>query len=395
MAYQLIINLGQDEALQRLQTYRTEKCVCLVHDRSSITTNNVTDEGLLAIFEALGELPNLQKLKVDFVGRPLRLPVVALTIVLKRVAQLTSLVLEEVTLAGTYDELEALGEALRSHPSLRIVDLHGCVPAEGSETTLDPFVAALAHVPTLEEVLLRDTRIASPRNPNGDTAEHDWAGASLTALCQSQTIRVLTLRDMTEIHDRHLELMARSLSTNNALRELTVCSTNLGERSGKAMGKVLQVNRWLQKLEIQLDSGEHAIPITEVLQFNSSLRRLDLFFNGCISSRIREAFTEMLRRNYVLLDLNGSVWRGQSNLEIDFYLRLNRAGRGDLLTEHATREQWVNKLISQKNDLSIVFSLLSMNPSVCLPDTEDFQHVGGNYGASSSLHLRKRRKGLD
>jgi len=456
--YQLNVNLGQQEAVSRLRTYKTERCVTLVNDRTAVNNNNnannqngnnaapngnnaaaagapLTDQDLVAIFEALGELTRLQKLRVDFVGRTLRLPVVALTTVLERVPQLQQLVLEEVRLDGSVADVEALAMALRQHPSLQLVDLHCCVPAEGLETTLDPLVTALAHVPTLTEVLLRDTRIA-PRlmhNNNDDEDDEDdddsdeegssdeedentmdqeggggggtggagsssrrptWSGSSLVSLCESPSLRTLTLRDMAEIRDVHLELMATSLQHNDTLRELTICSPSLGERAGRAMGQVLRSNRKLQKLEIQLNSGEDAIPITEILQFNSSLKRLDLFFNGSISPRIREAFTEMLRRNYVLLDLNGSVWRGQSNSEIDFYLRLNRAGRGDLLTEHATRAQWVDTMISQREDLSIVFSLLLMNPSICLHDTNDFRDVNSPGGVNGvSLHLRKRRKG--
>lgn len=410
--YQLNVSLGQEEAVSRLQTYKTERSVTLVHERSSIANNTVTDADLLAIFEALGELPNLTKLRVDFVGRPLRLPVVALANMLQRAPQLKQLVLEEVRLAGGVEELGGLADALRSHPSLQVVDLHCCVPADSSITTLDPLINALAHVKSLTEVFLRNTRIASNRRvpnhnnnnnfnliPNNtinneeeeeSAATTNWEGSSLTALCRSPSLRVLTLRDMAEVRDQHVELMADSLRLNDTLRELTVCSSHLGERAGEAMGQVLQVNRHLQKLEIQLHSGEHAIPITDVLQANSSLKRLDLYFNGSISPRIREAFTEMLRRNYVLLDLNGSVWRGQSNSEIDFYLRLNRAGRGDLLTEHATRARWVDTMISQKDDLSIVFSLLSMNPSVCMPDSDDFCDVNSPPGGCS-LHVRKRR----
>ena len=419
--YQLNVSLGQEEAVNRLQTYKTERCVTLVHDRSAVANNPVTDADLMAIFEALADLPNLEKLRVDFVGRPLRLPVTALSFVLQRASFLKQLVLEEVRLAGSPQELETVAETLRSHPALQIVDLHCCYPADTSQSTLDPLVRALADVKTLTEVLLRKTRIASNRrvnnqnnnfnlipnnlvngnNNNTDDDDEDtsintnWEGSSLTALCQSPSLRILTFRDMAEVRDKHVELMADSLRANDTLRELTLCSSHLGERSGRAMGQVLLANRHLQKLEIQLNSGEHAIPITEVLQANSSLKRLDLYFNGHISSRIREAFTEMLRRNYVLLDLNGSVWRGQSNSEIDFYLRLNRAGRGDLLTEHASRAQWLDTLISQKDDLSIVFSLLSMNPSIFMPDPSEFKDVNSPPGGvnGTSLHLRKRRKG--
>ena len=407
--YQLNVSLGSEEAVARLRTYRTERCVTLVHDRT-MNNNAVTEDDLVAIFQAVSEMPDLEKLRVDFVGRPLPLPVASVATVLRESRRLKQLVLEDVRLTVDNEgDLEAASQVIRQHPALEIVDLHCCVPADGLEITLDPLVTALAHVPTLTEVLLRNTRIAprsmtQPPEPDSDSdsdnermedqQQNRWAGTSLTALCQSTSLHRLTLRDMAEIEDRHVEIMAESLGSNDTLREFTVCSANLGERSGRAMGHVLQVNRKLHKLEIQLNSGEAAIPITEILRANSSLKRLDLFFNGCISPRIREAFTEMLRQNYRLLDLNGSVWRGQSNSEIDFYLRLNRAGRGDLLTEHASRSRWVDTMISQRDDLSIVFSLLLMNPSICLPDVNDFKDVSNPGGAfGTSLHLRKKRKG--
>jgi len=411
--YQLNVSLGGAEASARLRNFRTEQCVTLVHDRT-LQNNTVTEEDLVQIFHAVSEMPDLRKFRVDFVGRPLRLPITSLAKVVRESKQLIRLVLEDVRLAAaSADELEAAAQAIRQHPALEIVDLHCCVPADGADASLDPLVTALAHVPTLTEVLLRGSRVA-PRNiepqsnqnnnNNGDhddddsdsdvemTDENTWSAASLKALCESPSLQRLTLRDMTEVQDQHIERMAEALRSNESLREFTICTPNLGERSGRAMGRVLQANRRLHKLEIQLNSGEAAIPITEILQANCSLKRLDLFFNGFISPRIREAFTEMLRRNYRLLDLNGSVWRGQSNLEIDFYLRLNRAGRGDLLTEHSSRSQWVDTLISQRDDLSIVFSLLSMNPSLLLPDEfKDVNTPGGTCG--TSLHLRKRRKG--
>lgn len=493
MAFQLNISLGLDEVLARLQTYRTEELVCVVHDRTpTAPETQINDEGLLTIFEALGNLPNLRSLRVDFVGRPLRIPARALSVVLRRVSQLNLLILEEVRLTGDEQEFEDLARAFQAHRSLKEVYLHGCAP--GSNISLDPVLTALAHCPTVQEVLLRETRISphteapnnnnnnnrndinnlqnqqlqqvaanlqiiqnnlqqlhplappahlimhppNPLNPpphaillnahaaavappplfddvrrlhapahnqrgraNGDgngngsdtTLENTWAGTSLSELCRSPSLRILTLRDMTEINDGHIELMSDALCHNSTLRELTICSGNLGIASGRAMGSVLQANRILEKLEIQLNCGEDAIPITEVLQRNSTLKRLDLFFNGPINPRIREAFTEMLRCNYVLLDLNGSVWRGQSNLELDFLLRLNRAGRGDLLTEHATRKQWVETLISQQDDLSIVFSLLSMNPLICVPDQGSYGQPRRRSHSGHHIHLRKRRKG--
>ena len=403
--YQLNVSLGGAEAVKRLRTYRTERCVTLIHD-PMVNSVAVTEGDLVTIFQALSEMPDLEKLRVDFVGRPLRLPVASLATVLRGIKQLKRLVLEDVRLAAEDEaDLEAVSQVIRQHPSLELVDLHCCVPADGLEITLDPLVTALAHVETLTEVLLRKSRIAprsmtQPADPDSDSdsenermedqERQEWDGTSLKALCESTSLHTLTLRDMIEIEDRHIEFMAESLKSNQTLREFTVCSANIGERSGRAMGRVLQVNRKLHKLEIQLNSGEAAIPITEVLQANSSLKRLDLFFNGSISPRIREAFTEMLRLNYRLLDLNGSVWRGQCNSEIDFYLRLNRAGRGDLLTEHASRAQWVDTMISQRDDLSIVFSLLLMNPSICYPDANDFKDVSNPGGAcGTSLHLRK------
>ena len=172
--YQLNVGLGAAEAVSRLSTYKTEPCVTLVHDRT-INNNVVTDDDMVAIFQALSEMPVLQKLRVDFVGRPLRLPVTALGNVLRESRQLKQLVLEDVRLAAeSADDLEAVSQAIREHPALEIVDLHCCVPADGLEATLDPLVTALAQVPTLTEVLLRDTRIAprsmtqQPQQNNGD-----------------------------------------------------------------------------------------------------------------------------------------------------------------------------------------------------------------------------------
>lgn len=51
-------------------------------------------------------------------------------------------------------------------------------------------------------------------------------------------------------------------------------------------------------------------------------------------------------------------------LAIDFYLKLNRAGRGDLLRSDVTKAQWMDVLASQKHDPSRIYYFLRSNPSL-------------------------------
>ena len=57
--------------------------------------------------------------------------------------------------------------------------------------------------------------------------------------------------------------------------------------------------------------------------------------------------------------------------EMEFYLNLNKMGRGRLLSTGqnniASTEEWMN-VISDQNDLSVLFYFLRKNPSLCLPE---------------------------
>lgn len=54
------------------------------------------------------------------------------------------------------------------------------------------------------------------------------------------------------------------------------------------------------------------------------------------------------------------------NEEIEYYLKLNRLGRKDVLgNPDATRAQWVEKLIALNGDVGALFYFLSMNPALC------------------------------
>ena len=131
--------------------------------------------------------------------------------------------------------------------------------------------------------------------------------------------------------------------------------------------------------------------IVKALEKNASLEHLHMNFYHLSPDTVREAlvepFSALVETNFVLKNLS---LRGEHNFVrfddsglVDFKLKLNQAGRHNLLVGHVTicgkentpddrgavapRAAWVEAIIeqNQKHELSIVFYLLSMNPSLC------------------------------
>ena len=121
-------------------------------------------------------------------------------------------------------------------------------------------------------------------------------------------------------------------------------------------------------INLDLDRAEYGLGIAEALLVNTSLKSLDVWaWGGDISAQgsqtITKAFTNMLLSNRVLkfLTFQGLDW---TNPEIDFYLRLNRAGRHHLLQCLEEKSSWTNALVKHKDDTDVCFYFLSLNPNI-------------------------------
>ena len=52
--------------------------------------------------------------------------------------------------------------------------------------------------------------------------------------------------------------------------------------------------------------------------------------------------------------------------KIEYYMRLNAVGRGPLINSgQANRVEWVNMLVSVRDDLDCLFYFISINPTLC------------------------------
>lgn len=90
-----------------------------------------------------------------------------------------------------------------------------------------------------------------------------------------------------------------------------------------------------------------------------------------IPDTLLAALVDLLRHNRVLeqLTLNIKFRSRPDNCSwpdptIDFYLKLNRAGRNKLLGG-ATRIDWINAINANSDDVSMSFYLLSNQPQLC------------------------------
>ena len=106
--------------------------------------------------------------------------------------------------------------------------------------------------------------------------------------------------------------------------------------------------------------------IAEGLTVNTTLKKIEVGVSKQIGEKGQDALTAMLETNYELERLVVSSAENGIKEKVEYYMRLTEVGRGTLLRDgKATREQWVEMLISVSNDLDCLFYFTTMNPSIC------------------------------
>jgi hypothetical protein len=125
----------------------------------------------------------------------------------------------------------------------------------------------------------------------------------------------------------------------------------------------------MRELYLQMEQYEYAMVIAEALKDNRALKSFELrVWKGGDRLPLLEVYEEMLQHNstieQLIIDSGGP---GTLNATIEFYLRLNRAGRQRLIvqSEEVPRKEWIDFLIPHKNDLRVIFYIISLNPSLC------------------------------
>lgn len=107
--------------------------------------------------------------------------------------------------------------------------------------------------------------------------------------------------------------------------------------------------------------------MAEGLIVNKTLKKVKVGVSKNVGDIGVQALMGMLESNYQLERLVVSSADQTIKEKTEYYMRLNEVGRGKLLRRDgtATREQWVEMLISVVNDLDCLFYFLTSNPTLC------------------------------
>jgi hypothetical protein len=224
------------------------------------------------------------------------------------------------------------------------------------------------------------------------------SGDAITDLLQLESFTDLSLVLKTSHWLAVAEKIRQGICCVRKLR-LMMCQVTRSEATEavKAIASAIREDRTLEDLTLQMENGftdEAGVALAEALTVNKTLHTINLsamvfdsneHTKAVLGASTYEAFTAMLRVNTSLVlglppfkDTGGDHKRDKKHFnQMVIELRLNKVGRGRLLaSRQTTREEWVDALHklstyddvndSPSFDVSCLYSLLRLNPAICL-----------------------------
>jgi hypothetical protein len=397
--FEAILDAGSD-IVDLAECLRTQTSIESVRVHIHDSFSGRLPSEVLVLFEALGTRPQLTKLFLGFHRRHYaRLPLQALSLALIQASRLTTLEVRGLQLDGTQSDFTTLAASLQNHPSLEEIKISNCqIPAHTSASSPDNYSDNDEHSAPLDALVRALTTISSLRRINIQSSTQDSLGKikhdTLGLLCQAtNNLHAIGLLGFT-FDEQHLISLSNGLcsgssSSSSSLKELYLGNIRLGTQGDAALARILQRPQQqpqadtndgpnnhllvpttsLEYLDLQFQDFESPVEIALALVHNTTLRHF--FVHGNLTSISQQTFARAIQHNYYLKSLelmNGSVHLA----EIRFYLSMNTLGRAQLLLEGTNNmsnsHEWVDKLISQRDNVSALFYLLSMNPLLCNPD---------------------------
>jgi hypothetical protein len=168
------------------------------------------------------------------------------------------------------------------------------------------------------------------------------------------------------ISDGNASRVFEALERNKSLKRLNL-SCDMGMKACISLSNALARNSTMEKIKLEIDdleSEEGCIRVSEGLENNTRLNYFKLSGHMKDVNKVQEVFANMLLKNFSLETLLVfNAW----NPHMEFYLKLNQTGKRLLLRDStASRENWIDALISTRNDLDCLFYFMSMNPILCM-----------------------------
>mgnify|MGYP005844278255 CR=1 FL=1 len=259
------------------------------------------------------------------------------------------------------DQLRALMEAIGSLPKLtKLVCQQNLVGQPRRNAPTDALVHGIRKTHSLEHFELWGTAISEQGRGIVDNLVTVLKGCS-----ELQTLKILGF---------HLTLpyvvMFTSLMQMPNMKDFALGNSSDGFLP---VAQGLADNKNIEHLTLcYLDHIEDSIcfGLVDALRYNTSLDTLSLLNtspsnnSSGISDRSHDALIRMLEENMNLSELKT---RGTPSADIQFYLKLNRAGRRHLFYNHElTRDDWIERVVSSRDDMDCSYYFLAMNPSVCV-----------------------------
>jgi hypothetical protein len=338
------------QALQENTTVRTVHVGPLVVEMASFATLN-------RLLQAIASTQGVQSIEVaqPHVNAPVPIGGKSLA-ALMAVVSLQSLILWPFCRL-TPDEVRMTADAVRNHTSLHTVALlNVCLRQNNNNNNADGNTGSTPPQDDHEEIEEVDsTGIAPPPPVSMDplltalatvpqlTTLHLVSGVSVVTPTTTPVVSVTSL-----VH--FLQHAPRSLHT------LVLRNWGLTDKHGAVFVQALLQN-----------------PTQTDCSLAASLRSMDVRFNSFTTSTY-QSLVSLLQTNTVLecleTDLTDSGSDDNSNnklfQDMTWLLSLNRAGRGTfLLDDTATKQERIACLYKAHDEVSILFYLLTHNPSVC------------------------------
>mgnify|MGYP005844178289 CR=1 FL=1 len=345
---------------------------------------------MISVFQMIGELPNLVSLQIDL-GFAATMPLQALICLFQENSKLKSLSMQNLQLEESCDETLKLEALLKKNHQLQKLRLANCQDSSA--------VSVLLSGPRrLTSIELDNTSIASNKTSSI---------ALIAEVIQSPKLKSLSLLNVPNFHDENAVALAVDLSLGKScLKVLTIVSSVLGRKAGKAIAKMLHFNKILEKLCLHIDFDQVGFLMSNALEANSTLQGIDLRIfgdddiasNTCLSIakslrsessalrklRLRleiepakiepsvlEEFQATFQTNNTLenIVLDDSMTRCRLPDSLKMKLALNRSGISKLLKADAIEtanyyERVVEAMISEKDCLDVLFYTLSEVPAL-------------------------------
>lgn len=373
-----------DRFVYAISVNRTVRHICF----SGTFVRELSPEQWRMALSAVGHLETLEELQIWCST----IPVQTLAELIRMAAHLKKIYFFRVKLAGSQDDYVQLAESMRSHIFLQDIRIGGfetcSVENDPLDIDMDVVVKALSQAQALRVVSLQ---------LSGSRDRAPFSDAALELLFLSPTIKELYLSRL-GLSSTHFTVISQQLKQNHHLRILDLfgniftnleiqqimagvehnegletlvlpCSDeDLTPASSLAISQALKVNTTLINLNLPRGSfsDDGLLHLSEGLSINKTLKKIEVDVSKDVGDRGRAALLSMLEKNYGLERLVIGSAESSIKEKVDYYMRLNEAGRGSLLKEgHSNRHEWVEMLISVSDDLDCLFYFTTMNPTLC------------------------------